>query len=197
MARRRAAHCVTLFPLALAWLLGDFVFVLFPAANTWEAWNAKELIHALLAFALGAELGWRALLVSPLGQLAAARWVLFAAGLGALFLGSAPAGPPSVALVPRALAALAWLYAGLLVVMARYMLPVEPLHRNLMVGLSAYSILYFVTWSHAADDVTMAGRVSATAFALLLAAVAWAVWRPVAPPPVEPEIAHLVWPWTR
>lgn len=197
IARRRLQHCFTLPVLAAAWVTADLVVGLSPDSNTWSFWIAKELVHALLALAVGLELSCRLLLAVPLGHLAVQRWLLGLMLFAVALATTAPAGPANVTLLPRLLAALAWLYTGLAVVMARYSIPIDRLHGAVLATLSPYCILYWLTWSRTGSDTAVAGLVNPAAFVAVLGALVWAAWRDAPEPPVELEIVKLVRPWMR
>lgn len=181
----------------MAWLAADGAVAIRPDSNTWDFWITKELTHALLAFALGVELSWRALLASTRGQYAAMAMLGTNLCLAVALVATAPPGPMSVTLLPRLHAALAILCLGLLWVLVHHWLPADRLHRVVLLGLAAHGFFYWMTWSRTGSETAVAGFVNAIVFAGVLAALAWAAWAPDAPPPAQPEIVRLVHPWTR
>lgn len=198
LLRRRVVSCYSLLPLAAAWLVTDVSVALYPACNTWEFWITKELTHAVLAFAVGAELSWRALVASVRGQ-CAARVVL---GVDLVFavalVATAHAGPLSVTFLPRLVVGQAILYLGLLWVLARHALPLERLHRAVLGGMTVHGVLYWMTWSHTGSETAVAGFVNSVVFVGVLGVLVWAVWTDhVTPDEVQPEILRLVHPWIR
>jgi hypothetical protein len=193
---QRRPTCYALGPLVLAWLVSDLVVALSPASNTWDFWLAKEIVHALLAIGVGIELSLRVLAPVPLGHLAGQRWLAAVAAFCAVLMLTAPPGPASATLVPRLLAAIAWLYLGLALVAARYSVPLTRLHGAVLLALSPYCMLYWLTWSRAEADLATAAVVNPAAFVVVLAVLLWAAWTDDPEPPVEPALVRLVWPWT-
>lgn len=197
VARRRLTYCYTLPVLVLWWLASAARIGVQPDSNTWDFWIVKELVHALLAFALGIELSWRALLASTRGHYAAMGLLganlCFAVALAA----TSPPGPVSVTLLPRLHAALAILYLGLLWVLVHHWLPADRLHRAVLVGLAVHGFLYWMTWSRTGTETAVANFVNPAIFAGVLATLAWAAWAPDENPPAQPEIVKLVHPWMR
>ncbi len=193
--RRRWRSSYLLTPCITSWLAADALVFLRPGFNTWTFWSFKESLHALLALGLGLELGWRLLAAAPLGQAAAKRWIAGVTLVAWALLSMPPNGPTEA--LARLVAALAWLYTGLTLVLARYSMPLTKLHGTLLFALPPYCLLYWLTWSRVGDDATLAGVVNPAAFVLVLGALSWASWTSDGEPPVEPALAHLVWPWTR
>ncbi len=195
MWRRRWRHSYLLAPCVFSWLISDLAVALVPGCNTWRFWAAKEASHVVLAFALGVELSWRLLVAAPLAWVAARRWLISVILLGAALFTVPTAG--TLELLPRLLAALAWLYAGLTLVLARYSMPLGRLHAAILLGLSPYCLLYWLSWSRVHDDTAVAGVVNPAAFVVVLGALVWAVWSDEPEPQVEPALVELVWPWMR
>lgn len=197
LVRRRVRQCYALLPLAAEWLTTDGMVALCPGCNTWELWTSKELLHALLAFAVGVELSWRMLLGTTRGQCAAMAMLGINLCFAVMLVATAPPGSPSVTLLPRLMAGLATLYLGLLWVLARHAIPLARPHRAILGGLAVHSILYWMTWSHTGTETTVAGFVNPVVFLGVLVTLAWAVWTADDVPPVQPELVKLVQPWTR
>jgi hypothetical protein len=195
LARRRLAYCHTLAPCVAAWLASDLAVALWPNCNTWTFWVMKEAIHAVLAFAVGVELSLRLLAVAPLGQLATQRWLAICVSLAVALVITAAHG--QMVILARVLAAQSWLYLGLALVAARYWIPLGRLHGTLLLAVSPYFLLCWLTWTRSGDDTAVASLVNAAAFVVVLAVLAWAAWTDDPAPPVEPGLVRLVWPWTR
>lgn len=193
--RRRWQHSYLLLPCVVSWLASDTTILLWPDCNTWRFWFLKESTHALLVFALGIELSGRLLVAAPLAQVAARRWLVSAVLLGAALFTVPISGALDV--LPRLLAALAWLYLGLTLVLARYSMPLGRLHGAILLGLSPYCLLYWLSWSRVRDDTAVAGVINPAAFVIVLGALAWAIWSHEPEPQAEPALVELVWPWTR
>ena len=190
-------RCYTLPLLVLWWLASATRLRAYPGSNTWEFWITKELTHALLAFAVGIELSWRALLVSTRGQYTAMTMLGTNLCLAVALLATAPSGPVSVTLLPRLHAALAILCLGLLWVLVHHWLPADRLHRVVLLGLAIHGFFYWMTWSRTGMETAVANFVNPVIFAGFLVTLAWAVWAPDETPPAQSEVIAVVHPWTR
>lgn len=173
--RRRLAKAVSLAPLLLALIASASTVALCPSCNTWDFWIVKELTHDALFLLLALELTTRVIDEGP-ARRAAWRWLAFVFAVTLVLVVSAPGGWIIVELLPRLSVAIAWLYMGLMVVMLRYGVRVEPLHDVILSGFTPYFMLYAVTWSQAAQDTTVANMVNPVMFVfvlVLLLRVAW------------------------
>ncbi len=194
LARRRLPHCRALALSVCAWFVSDLSVAVWPSLNTWTFWIAKETAHAALALVLGVELSLLLLAAVPLGQLAARRWLVALLAFAAVLVTTS--APDAISVLARLWAAIAWLYLGLALVAARYVVPLTRLHRAVLLALSPCCMLYWLTWRKVEADVATAALVNPVAFVVVLGVLLWAAWTDDPEPPVEPALVRLVWPWT-
>lgn len=194
--RARVRQCYTLPLLVLAWFATSTALIWRPDWNTWDFWIIKELAHAALALVLALELVVRVFRPLPAPWLWA-RLVLGGASVLALALvASLPAGPVSVRILPSLLLALAWLYTGLGCILLQYGMPVEPLHRAILWGLSPYLMVYAATWGHVDSEPLLPNALNPPMFTAALAVLVWSACRPEGTPPdADPITVGWLWPW--
>lgn len=154
------------------------------SCNTWSVWIAKELVHVALMFLLGIELSLRLCTSAP-ARRHAWMWIgVVALGILAL-VASAPPGPLTVQVLPRLIATVIFLYAGLTMVLAAHGLKIRlALHEALLYGFPPYLFVYVVAWGSTGDDTTWAGTLSPLAFNLVMLNLLRAVWQRDAAPQV-------------
>lgn len=188
--RGNAGRVLTLPPLLVVLATSATLVGLCPTCSTWDFWIAKELLHELIVFALGVELAVRLFAPHPRTRWAACAWVaLVAAGLAAV-LATTPGVPHTVEILPRIAAALAWLYAGLTLLMllaswGRGALVPDDLHRTLLVAFALYTMFYAITWSRTGDDTTVAGIANPLVFDLVMLLLLRAAWHRPPPAPYD------------
>jgi hypothetical protein len=193
---RRLRRAWTLPPWLLSLIGSAAVVGVCPACNTWDFWLVKEFVHAALALLLGVELAARISQNLPRARQAARRWIVFVLVMMVVLVVTAPEGPLTVNVLPRLLASIAWLYTGLVVVTIRFVLPLDPLHRAVLLGLSPYMMLYAATWGHAAADTSVPNLVNPAMFILALVVLLRAAWLREKTPAAPREVVRFLWPWT-
>lgn len=196
VVRRRVRHAISLAPLLVALIASAVTVGVCPACNTWPFWLAKEFIHAGLFLLLGLELAWRLFPSLPKARSTARLWFAFVLVAMAALLLTAPHGPVMVQALPRIAGAIACLYAGLTLVLAVWRVPISTFHDALLSGLSVYAILYAVTWAYLSTaDTAVANVINPTVFNVVMAYLAWVVWRREDPPPAPPVLVRWLQPW--
>lgn len=212
--RGRLGRCVSFALYLLSVAVPSLLAGLWPQRFfTWATWTTGELAQAAFALASALEIAWR-----TLGSLAAAahmarRLILVVLLITAAFTWMAPWQPivqidnsparehtaayMAVALLPRLTYGTAALFTGLLAVLTFYLLPVDPLHRAIMVGFSLYLVLFSVLFISILSESTRATytRVNSFAYLALLAGWAYAAWRIEPAPPAPEAVVRRLWPW--
>jgi len=202
VARRRLHHAYLLPPFLVALIVSAALPVVDPRGYDWTAWLIKETVHTVLAFALGFELAVRLFRHLPGAALVARGTVLAALAGTAALVASAPwrqgvVADLSVVVLPRVIVGLAWLYFGVAMTTAFFMLPEDRLHRAVLATFPFYFMLYAVVSTGLAGD-TVRG-VADYGLPLLWLAVLFVVgraaWAPDDPPDAPPALVSLLWPW--
>jgi hypothetical protein len=161
----------------LSFLVSALTAGLCHSCNTWGFWLTKEFVHVALMLLLGVELSLR---LCPTGQARRHAWIwigivtLVVAALSA----TAPPGPLMVQVLPRLIAAVLFLYAGLTLVLAAHRLEIHlALHEALLYGFPPYLFVYVVTWSATGEDTRLANLASPLAFNLMMLNLLRVVWQ--------------------
>lgn len=212
--RARRSYSFTLYVAFVAmhasWL------VLERAPRSWSTWLIVELLLRLMCAVVALEFAMRQLGALPRvaqGASRAIRWVLAASVVFFMldlptpwrptFTFSAPAEVAAFEtaqhLLPRLAYGSAWLFAALYAVAVNYGLPVDPLHRTIVIGFGSYLLLYSVTLATlpAVDlHVAIVSIIQAVAFLGLLGAWVHAAWRREKPPDAPQDVVQRVWPWS-
>lgn len=199
MWRRRLGRAWSLPVFLSAVLAADMIVALWPALNTWRFWLSIEVFHTLLLLALVLEVSFRIARSLPGPALTLSLLVpIVIAATGALWR-DAPRQYVLFELVPRLLAGTAGLYIGTFLVQAFFRVPVDPLHKAVLLGLSPWMLLYAATWGRVtrADAVAMTGAVNAAMFAFALLVLLEAAWRREDGPTVRLGLLRFLWPWRR
>jgi hypothetical protein len=105
------------------------------------------------------------------------------------------ARPFMTALLPLLMFALVWLYGGILYVCLRHVVPIDPLHKTVLLGFTAYMLVYALCWGFTETDTRIAGIVNAAAFNVLM--LLSAAWRSETPLGAMQRSADHFWPWRR
>lgn len=213
--RGRLRRCVA-FAAYLA-LVGSqgLRLALTPQGTSWSAWLLLELAVRLLTLAVALELAAR-LFGSLPGAAHSARAAILLAVLGTLILLNVQLPVPdrpaferadaaeiaafnhAQAILPRLAYGSAWLFVMLLGVATAFGLPLDPLHRVVVVGFAAYLLLYAVTLATMPAVEVHADTVNAVhtlSFTALLALWSHAAWRREAAPAAAPDVVERLWPW--
>ena len=150
LVRRRAASCWSFVAYLAAVGLTDLLIVLWPQ-RFWrqDFWILKENVHNLLKLAMALELMVRIFQPFPSAYVAARRAVLLVvAGLGALIWFALRHGTDYIAVVgrlqPNVKDATVWLLAALGGYCLWYHLPLDSLHKAILIGLVPYLLVYSV-----------------------------------------------------
>jgi hypothetical protein len=147
------------------------------ACNNWTFWLLNEFVHIALLLLLGVELSLR---LCPTGPARRHAWMWI--GVVALVIVAlsvtAPPGPLMVQVLPRLIATVLFLYAGLTLVMAAHHLKINSaLHAALLYGFPPYLFVYVVAWGYTGDDPRLANLAGPLAFNLMMLNLLRAVWQ--------------------
>lgn len=150
VARRRAASCWSFVAYLAAVALSDLLIGLWPQ-RFWrkDFWILKESVHNLLKLAVALELMVRIFQPFPSAYAAARRAVIaVVAGLGALVWFSLAGGTDYAAVVgrlhPHVNDGTVWLLVALGAYCLWYHLPLDSLHKAILIGLVPYLLVYSV-----------------------------------------------------
>ena len=188
IARRRVASCWVFVAYLAAVAVSDLLIALFPH-RFWrqDFWIAKENVLNLLKLAVGLELLVRIFQPFPSAYAAARRAVLLVvAGLGALVWVSLAGGTDYTAVVgrlhPHVTDGTVWLFVALGGYCLWYHLPLDSLHKAILIGLVPYLLVYSVVMravvSLGWESGWVFNRTAPTAYLVLLAYWAYVAWRP-------------------
>jgi hypothetical protein len=199
VVRRRLRRAYLLPAFLLATLLADLAVGLRPGINTWHFWLVKEGLHAALLAALGVELAIKILGRMPAPARQARRWMIVTAVVTTLLVATLPEGYLALELTPRLLAGTAGLYVGIFMVMWRFRIPPDPLHKTVLLSLAPYMLLYSATWHRVrdADTARLVGLANSLMFAAVLLALTLAAWRSEPAPGAPATTVAKLWPWRR
>ena len=197
IARGRSQRAVSLPLLLIALMVPDAVVAAFPRANTWRFWIVKESIHTVLFLALGLEIAGRAFRRLPGAAQVARRMIAAVVGVTAILVAAGWAEFAVVSALPRALVGVAWLYTGTFLVMALFSIPVDPLHKAVLLGFAPYMMVYALTWGQVKSRAGLAvvNIVNPAMFLLALTVLLVAAWRREGEPPASREVVRFLWPW--
>jgi len=195
-ARRRLALCWSFVPYALAIIVCGNLATLWPARfYNAQFWLFKQTLYDVAKVAIALELAWRVLRAFPGAQRVARRWTtLLLLGTTALIV----LGPPRVYLTmpqwqPRILLGIAWLFTLLAVVVLWYRLPVHVWHRALLLGFSAYLLVFTVLLQilrmHGWTPARWVGLADGGAYLMLTCLWAFSAWR-LESLPADVSVAH-------
>lgn len=195
LVARRRVRAAVLLPVWLVAHMGVSAALLVrPSLMTWAFWNAKHaaffVLDGLLILEVAARMGTNLAGVR--------RWLTLGIAASGVFITwslHVTSGHPFTTWVLPVLAAgVAALCLWTFVTAIVMLLPLDPLHRVLLVGLVVVSMLYAVTWAGVRDDTSVAAHVNVYAFVVLLAALLQVAWRPVGAH--GPELPRrFLWPW--
>lgn len=201
-------------PLLLAYLavtaLTEGTRLAFPdTARDWNFWIARQVAAGALVALVVLDVS-RAVFVRLPGAAARSRRALLlvvAATVLAVYLApgigtSQPGASWRFVLVTQVLPRLAFGTVGLclatLFTMALHLVPLDPLHRVVLLGLSLYLTLYAGTLGAAADSEWgrfLTYHVTPLVHVAVLASWAYAAWRREDEPPARPEVVKALQPW--
>ena len=206
VVRRRYAACYSFFLQLVAVLASDLLLVFWPDPfYTKKFWLIKDSVLYLLALVIAVELTIRTFRAFP-GAHWTARRLLFAilALTTALAVLAFPREPSDITstlaeqVYPRLLNGAVWLFTGIAALILWYRLPVDPLHKAILIGFVPYLIVFTVVlnWLHTFGWEQLAERLSyleSSAYLLVVAYWAYAAWHPSRVPAQAPEpVAYAV-----
>ena len=193
--RRRQGLCVSFTLYLSAVLLSDALLLARPLQfRNWEFWVLKESVHNLLKFGIAVELTLRTFRSFPAARKTAAGLMLGVLMLTSLNVWLGPPPDPArtrelaLGLQPYVLAGTLWLFIAISALILWYRLPVNPLHKALLLGFVPYLLIFTVAMnllrSFGGDVRALAGYVKNVPYQILLAYWVYAAWRPW---PVRPS----------
>lgn len=190
--RRRQGLCVsfTLY-LAAVFLSDALVLGWTQRFRIWDFWVLKESAHNLLKFGIALELTVRTFRSFPAARKTAAGLVLAVLALTWLTVGLADPTPRreeaastkelALNLQPYVLAGTLWLFIAISALILWYRLPVNPLHKAILLGFVPYLLVFTVAInllrSFGTDVRALAGYLKNGAYQILLAYWAYTAWR--------------------
>lgn len=206
VSRKRYRACLSFLLYVVAVLIPSFLFTVWPVRfYTWENYFLRESVHNLLKFAIALELGYRTFRAFPAALIQARRIACAILALVAIIAiaGSSVEGRPSdlpVEWHARVLNGTIWLLTGIAVLILWYRLPVDPLHKAILVGFVPYLLLFSVGMRAVVEmgleKSQLFHTIHAAAYVVLLAYWNRAAWAPapvqtLAPRSVQAEQAEL------
>jgi hypothetical protein len=188
--RRRAASCWSFVAYLVAVALADLLIVSWPH-RFWrqDFWIFKESVHNVLKLATALELMVRVFQPFPTAYVAVRRVVLLAvAGLAVLVWSSLRHGTGYIPVVgrlnPHVYDMTVWILVGLGGYCLWYHLPLDSLHKAILIGWVPYLLVYSVMQRSLAafgwERGYLFNRTSPIAYLLLLAYWAHVAWKPAA-----------------
>jgi hypothetical protein len=188
--RRRAASCWSFVGYLIAVAVSDLLILAWPH-RFWrqDFWIFKESVHNLLKLATALELMVRVFQPFPTAYATARRGVFLAVGGLALLTGSSlREGTGYIAVVgrlnPHVYDVTVWILVGLGGYCLWYHLPLDSLHKAILIGWVPYLLVYSVMQRSLAafgwERGYLFNRTSPIAYLLLLAYWAHAAWAPSA-----------------
>lgn len=171
-----------------ATLISALASALCIACNNWTFWLFNEFAHIAILLLLGVELSLRLCPTAP-ARRHAWMWIGVVAMVVIVLAASAAPGPLMVQVVPRLIATVIFLYAGLTLVMAAHGLRIRSaLHAALLYGFPPYLFVYVLAWGYTGDDTGPANLAGPLAFNLMMLNLARAVWQRDPAPRVGPSL---------
>jgi hypothetical protein len=202
VARRRVASCWSFVAYLAAVALSDLLIGLWPE-RFWrkDFWILKESVHNLLKLAVALELMVRIFQHFPSAYVAARRAVVVVlAGLGALIWFTLSGGTDYVAVVgrlhPHVNDGTVWLLVALGGYCLWYHLPLDSLHKAILIGLVPYLLVYSVMQRAVValgwESGWIFNRTAPVAYIVLLAYWAHVAWRPASVGDAGTRISRLL-----
>jgi hypothetical protein len=201
-ARGRGASCWSFVAYLIAVALSDLLILLWPERFfRKDFWVLKESVHNLLKLAIALELMVRIFRPFPSAYAAARRGVmLILIGLAALIWYSLSGGTDYVAVVGRLYPYVndgtVWLLVALSAACLWYHLPLDSLHKAILIGLVPYLLVYSVMlralvtlgWERG----HLLNRTAPLAYLVLLAYWAYVSWQPGSDGDAGTRISRLI-----
>src|SRR5262245_20871112 len=148
VVRRRYSACLSFSLYVPAVLIPSFLFAVWPARfYNWDNYILQEIVHSLLKFAIALELAYRTFQSFPGALSTGRRLVLAVLVLVAVVAWTAltTRNDPTVVQVEwhaRVLNGTIWLFAAIAALILWYRLPVDPLHKAILVGFVPYLLVF-------------------------------------------------------
>ena len=197
--RRRLGACYAFSGYLAAVFVADVLVLLWPGRfYRWQFWIAKEAVHSVLKLAIALELAVRTFGAFPGAQAAARRLLVIVVVLTYAAVLAVPVEPEYKVLagtvLPRILNGTIWLFTAVAGLVLWYRLPVDPLHKAILLGLVPY-LLVFTMALNALDAFGWDLRdplayVHTGAYLALLIYWTYAAWRPQEAPSGAPVRAR-------
>jgi hypothetical protein len=176
--------------------------------KVWRVWALRELAWFTLSLTIVAEVAWRAFVNLP-EQRRQARILLFVSllipfGMVALtpwnqgHLGSATwLYVVVVEILPRLTYGAGFVCLALVWAMAKHLIPRDPLHASVVLGLAAYLFIYSVSLGLQTQGgaPALVYTVTPASYTLMLVLWAWVAWRHEPIPDAPEHVRHLLQPW--
>jgi hypothetical protein len=205
IGRGRLRLCFT-FGLYVAAVLGPDVAILARPSRffTWDVWIARELVQALLKLGIPVEITLRAFAAFHGARARTASFlVVVAAGtiLATALRASKDAGAAGLAqtMMPPLLTGTAWLFGAVLAFALWFRIPLHPWHRALLIGFVPYLLIFTIAVGLLRSLGWEARMVLSHAYTIsylvLVAYLAFAVWRRDPSPPAPSHLVHRLQPW--
>jgi len=200
VVRRRYAACYCFALLLVSVLISDLMMGLWPDRfYTKRFWLIKEGFLHVLTLAVALELTFRVFHAFPGASWTARRVFIAVLGLTALMAiqvfpwgQSEPTSTLAEQVFPRVLNGAVWLFAGISALILWYRLPVDPLHKAILIGSIPYLMLFTVVlnWLHSfgwEELAEMLSYLESSAYLLVVAYWTYAAWHPSRVPAQAPE----------
>jgi hypothetical protein len=201
--RRRYRSCFAFTAYITSVFVLELLVAVWPAHFfTWRFWVVKEAIQAVLKLAIVLEIASRVFWPFPGARgLAGAMLVLLILATATGLLAGEAANAETVArvLLPRILYGTACAFAVLLVLVLWFHIPLDPLHKGVLLGFVPYLLVFTVAiqlletfgW----DVRRWANILNNVGFFTLLGYWSAIVWAHLDVPRVAPEVLALLQPW--
>ncbi len=202
LVRRRYSACYSFFLQLVAVLASDLLLVFWrDRFYTKSFWLVKESFLHALTMVVAVELVFRVFRAFPGASWTARRVLILVLGLTALLAIQAlpwgqsdPTSTLAEQVYPRLLNGAVWLFTGISALILWYRLPVDPLHKAILIGFVPYLMVFTVVlnWLHSFGWEQLAEKVSyleSSAYLLVVAYWAYAAWHPSRVPAQAPERA--------
>jgi hypothetical protein len=198
VARRRVWRLWSLAALMLALLVPGIGVAVWPELRTWSFWTAKETLHAALFLVVGFEIMVRVFGRLPGAAHTARVWSSFVILVTLAVIVLPPYGHPALTVVPRLSAGASWIFLGILLSRLVFLVPLDPLHKAVLLSIGPYTTLYAASWGRVGtrEGAAFVGLTNALAFVLVLGVLVVAAWRPERPPNATTATVRFLWPWS-
>jgi len=203
---RHRTRSSTVFPAyLLALLAADVILLQWPErVYSLRGWICVEALMAALRIALAVELGARIFRPFPRARATALTVGVVTGAVVALSIGSAAGRVVDLrdvadTLMPRVLYGIMTLYAAILALQVYHLIPLDPLHKAILIGLTPYLLVFtgavtsleLIGWHARAA----ANHLNGVAFALVLLYWAVVAWRRDEIAPEDVPILSRLQPW--